>query len=75
MKAVKDNKVYTISTETEADAYKARGFDIYDESGKVKAYASGKTVPYEKYAEMEKENAKLKKELKKLKEQKNEPEK
>ena len=49
MKAVKDNKVYTI-TEEQQKFYTDAGFDIVDDAGKVISYGRGKTVPYEKYA-------------------------
>ncbi len=58
MKAIKDNKIYTITTEAEAESYKAAGYDIYD-GGKIKAYAAGKTVPFGKYAALEKKCAEL----------------
>ncbi len=69
MKAIKENKVYTITTAEEAKAYRARGFDIYDDKGKLKESGTGKSVSLEKYEALEKENAKLKKELAKLKEE------
>lgn len=68
MKAIKDNKVYTINTDVEAKFYKAKGFDIYDDKGKLKESGTGKSVSIEKFESLEKENAKLKKELAKLKE-------
>lgn len=52
MKALKDNKVYTID-ETQKKHYVAQGFDIQDDEGNTIAYGQGKTVPYEKYAELE----------------------
>ena len=61
MKAVKGNKVYTVD-EVTAETYKFQGFDIYDDEGKLVAYGTGKTVSYEAYAELEKENAELEKE-------------
>ncbi|MCH5297880.1 MAG: hypothetical protein J1E85_09445 [Ruminococcus sp.] len=67
MKAIKDNKAYTVNTAEEAKTYKAQGFDIYDDNGKIKEHGLGKTVSLEKYEALEKENAKLKAELKKLK--------
>ncbi len=67
MKAIKGNKVYVVNTTEEAKAYKAKGFDIYDDSGKIKEYGVGKTVSLEKFEALEKENAKLKAENKKLK--------
>ena len=60
MKAVKENKVYTIGTEQEAENYYLRGFDILNDDGSVKRYGAGKTVPYEKYAQLLEENAALK---------------
>ena len=70
MKAIKDNKIYTITTEAEAESYKAAGYDIYD-GGKIKAYAAGKTVPFGKYAALEKKCAELEK-LQKTKGEKSE---
>lgn len=67
MQAVKDNCVYTITTDAEAEAYKARGFDIYDDKGKLKEHGAGKTVPYEEHEKVLTENKKLKAELAKLK--------
>ncbi len=67
MKAIKGNKVYTVNTSEEAKAYQAQGFDIYDDNGKIKEHALGKTVSLEKYEALEKENVKLKAENKKLK--------
>ncbi len=52
MKALKGNKVYTIS-ESEKTHYIASGFDIHDDEGNIIAYGQGKTVPYEKYVELE----------------------
>ena len=52
MKALKDNKVYTID-ESQKAHYIALGFDIHDDEGNTVAYGQGKTVPYEKYAELE----------------------
>lgn len=67
MKAIKGNKAYVINTAEEAKAYKAQGFDIYDDNGKIKEHALGKTVPLESYEALAKENEKLKAENKKLK--------
>lgn len=71
MQAIKDNRVYTI-TEADIESFRKEGYDIY-ENGKVIAYGQGKTVPYEKYAQLvddyEKlmeENAELTSKLKKL---------
>lgn len=52
MRALKGNKVYTID-ETQKLYYIAQGFDIQDDEGNTIAYGQGKTVPYEKYAELE----------------------
>ena len=62
MKAVKENKVYTID-ETQRKAYAAQGFDITDENGRIIEYAAGKTVPYAQYATVLEENNRLKKQL------------
>ncbi len=59
MKAVKENRVYTISG-TEQDYYNAKGFDIMDDNGEVIAYGRGKTVSYEEYARIVKELKELK---------------
>lgn len=75
MIAVKANRTYQI-TEQEKEARRADGYDIYDEDGKLIAFAKGKTIPYEEYlAEVERlkaENKKLTDELKKLKDSKKE---
>ena len=62
MKAVKENKVYTID-ETQRKAYASQGFDILDDSGRIIEYAAGKTVPYAKYAAVLDENRRLKQQL------------
>ena len=67
MKAIKDNKAYSISTEEEARDYKAKGYDIYDDKGKLKEKGIGSTVSAEDYEAVKSENAKLKKEIEKLK--------
>ncbi len=65
MEARKDNKVYQVD-KTEADAYAAAGYDIYDK-GKLVKHAAGKTVPIAQYEALEAEVKKLKAELKKAK--------
>ena len=50
MKAVKENKVYTLTNEHEAEYYRLKGFDILDDDNNILKYGAGKTVPYEKYA-------------------------
>lgn len=59
MKAKKGNKVYTID-ENQKDSYKKQGFDIIDDAGNVISYGVGKTISYDKYSELEKENENLK---------------
>ena len=59
MKAVKGNKVYTI-TEQEKKSYISRGFDILDDNGNTVAYGSGKTVSYDEYAKVKAELENLK---------------
>ena len=65
MTAEKENKVYTITEEQKA-TYLAEGFDIRDDEGNIIAYGAGKTVAYEDYMKLMKENAALKEELDKL---------
>ena len=65
MTAEKENKVYTITEEQKA-TYLAEGFDIRDDEGNIIAYGAGKTVTYEDYMKLMKENAALKEELDKL---------
>ena len=67
MKAVKGNKVYTID-ESEKARYIAMGYDITD-GNKVIAYGKGKTVAYDKYVAVIKENEALKAELEALKQE------
>lgn len=66
MKAAKENKEYKI-TETEKRYYIAQGYDIVGDDGEIISYGAGKTVSYEKYVELKKENLELKKELELLK--------
>ena len=51
MKAIKENRVYTIS-DAEMSSFQKEGYDIYSDSGEVIAYGLGKSVPYEKYAKL-----------------------
>ncbi|HEY5523231.1 MAG TPA: hypothetical protein VIK21_08575 [Desulfuromonadaceae bacterium] len=68
--AVKANKELKIE-ESEKAAMQKQGFDIVsaDDKGKREtvAYGAGKTMPADKYAELEKKNEALEKELAKLK--------
>lgn len=73
MKAIKQNKVYTI-TETEKSYYIAQGYDILNDDGELISYGAGKSVSYEEHrhikdrlAVLEEENEKLKEDNKKLK--------
>ena len=59
MQAVKENRVYTI-TETEQQSYHDQGFDICDDDGEIIAYGRGKTVSYDEYEKLLKENETLK---------------
>lgn len=65
MKAVKGNKVYTI-TETEKDSYKKQGFDITDDEGNVVENGLGKSISYDKYKELEENHLSLMDAYKKL---------
>ena len=68
MKATIGNKVYTID-ETQKTMYQAQGYDIVDDDGKVIQYGAGKTVSYEEYKALEEKTLKLEKENKKLKDE------
>lgn len=65
MRAVKGNRVYTIS-EREKPSYISRGFDVIGDDGEVIAYGKGKSVSYDEYA-------KIKTELEKFKEADSKP--
>ena len=58
MLAVKENREYKI-TEAEVASFVNDGFDIYDETGHVVRYGAGKTVPFEKYAQLTEQYEKL----------------
>lgn len=80
MKAIKQNKVYTI-TETEKSYYVSQGYDILNDEGEVIERGAGKSISYEEYLKLKdkldplkdenytlkQENEKLKEENKKLK--------
>lgn len=66
MKAIKGNKVYTIS-DAEKASYVKQGFDITDDKGKVLQNGAGKKVSIEEFQALKEENEKLKKENEKLK--------
>ena len=60
MKAIKDNKVYTVDAASKGD-YLARGYDIYDDNGKLIERSPSSTVSRKEYdALLEKYNALLK---------------
>lgn len=60
MKAIKDNKVYTVD-EKSAKGYLARGFDIFGDDGKLIERSPSSTVSRKEYDELlEKYNALLK---------------
>ncbi|ELC8418787.1 hypothetical protein QYB70_001877, partial [Clostridium perfringens] len=48
MKAIKENKVYTI-TESEQNFYKQQGYDIVNDEGEVIERGAGKSISYEEY--------------------------
>ena len=49
MKAIKDNKSYTVNTDEEAKTYVSRGYDIQDDNGKIKEYGLGKKISVDDY--------------------------
>ena len=72
MTAEKDNKVYSID-EGQMAAYQVAGYDIYGDDGKVIAYGAGKTVAYEDYMALKKENEGLRAKIAELESQEKEP--
>ncbi|HBZ6546098.1 TPA: hypothetical protein MMH54_000388 [Clostridium perfringens] len=68
MKAIKENKVYTI-TESEQNFYKQQGYDIVNDEGEVIERGAGKSISYEEYLKLKDENYTLKQENEKLKEE------
>lgn len=66
MKAVKNNKVYTID-ETAKSVYLAQGFDITDDNGNVIERSPSRIVSYEEYSKVVLDNKALAAENKKLK--------
>lgn len=59
MKAAKGNREYSID-EKQKKSYQDMGFDIFSDDGTQIAWGKGKTVPFEDYEALEKENAELK---------------
>lgn len=66
MKAVKENKVYTVSEETK-QAYLAQGYDITDDEYNVIERNPASVVPYKEYEKIVQENESLRTELEELK--------
>lgn len=60
MKAKRENKVYTITTEQEKQRYLKEGFDIYDDAGELLEHSPLKKIAYSEYAKLMKENQILK---------------
>jgi len=65
MKASKGNKVYTID-ETQKKSYVVQGFDIMDDNGEIIQHGAGKTIPYEKYVELENKYMELENKIEEL---------
>lgn len=66
MKAIKDNKIYTVD-ETSKDTYLAQGFDIYGDNGELIERSPSSTVSRREYDELLDKYNKLVLESKKLK--------
>lgn len=66
MKAIKYNKVYAVD-ETSKSEYLAKGFDIYDDNGKLLERSPSSTVSRKDYDELQKKYDKLKAENDELK--------
>ena len=60
MKAKRENKVYTITTEQEKQRYLKEGFDIYDDAGELLEHSPLKKIAYSEYAKLMEENQILK---------------
>lgn len=60
MKAKKENKVYTITTDQEKQRYLKEGFDIFDDEGNILEHSPIKKIEYGKYAALKKELEELK---------------
>lgn len=59
MKAIKNNKVYTVD-ETTKKQYLSQGYDIYNDGGKLLEKSPSATVPYSEYSAVKAELDKLK---------------
>lgn len=64
MKAVKENKEYTIE-ESQKGFYLGQGFDIFNDDGDLVEAGAGKTVSYEEYAALQEKLEALEAELQK----------
>ena len=62
MKAIKENKVYTVD-ETSKKSYLSQGYDIVDDSGDIIEHSPTATVPYAEYAKVIAENEVLQSQL------------
>lgn len=51
MRAVKANREYQI-TEADVSSFVKEGYDIYDDNGVLVRHGAGKTVTFEKYAQL-----------------------
>lgn len=51
MRAVKANREYQI-TEADVTSFVKEGYDIYDDNGVLVRHGAGKTVTFEKYAQL-----------------------
>ena len=74
MKAIKENRVYTI-TDAEMNSFQKEGYDIYSDNGEIIAYGMGKSVPFEKYAKLMAQVEALQEEIISLKEELDKPKK
>lgn len=63
MKAKKSNKSYSIE-EREVQHFQNKGYDIYDDNGKMIAVGAGKMISAEKYFLLLQEKEKLEQEIK-----------
>lgn len=58
MKAIKENKIYTVDEVSKA-SYLAQGYDIYDDKGKLIERSPSGTVSRAEYDKLSAENKKL----------------
>lgn len=49
MKAIKGNVQLMVTGRAQANAYRAEGFDIYDDKGRLMMHAAGKKIGYEEH--------------------------